>query len=89
MANKRNLKKQVNKIAGILYQDCFVQITYVPNTDKEKGTQILMKILKMQDDIITRICHPEPGNVKAHFKKLKEDLSNQTNEIVAELEKLN
>ncbi len=89
MANKRNLKKQVNKIAGLLFQDCFVQLKYVPNTDQEKGTELLVKILKMQDEIITRACHPEPGNVKGYFKKLREDLSNQTEEIIAELEKLN
>ncbi len=89
MASKRNLKKLVNKVAGILYQDCFVQLKYAPNTDQEKGTELLVKILKMQDEAITRICHPEPGNVKGHFKKLREDFSNQTKEIVAELEKLN
>lgn len=89
MANKRNIKKNINYIAGELFTECLVQSLYVPGTDKEKADKLMGEILTCQDDFLRRISHIEPGNVKGFFKKLREDFNAKTNEFVEAIGKLN
>lgn len=70
MASRRNLKKNINYIAGELFAECLVNGLYVPGTDKKKTDDLMAEILKMQDEFISRISHAEPGNTKVFYKKL-------------------
>lgn len=85
MANKRNLKKTVNYIAGELFTECVVLKNFVPNTDEEKLTDIMGKIMDMQSHFLCRISHPEPGNIKGFYKKFHEDFNKQIDAIIAEI----
>ena len=85
MANKRNLKKQINHIASELFTECLIQSLYVPGTDKQKADQLMGRILRLQDEFLARISHVEPGNVKPFFKKLKESFNKEVEEIIKEL----
>lgn len=89
MANRRQLKKTVNYIAGELFTGCLVNCLYVPGTDKTKADELMGKILIMQDEFISRISHTEPGNTKGFYKKLRVDFNNQVNAIIDEIAKLN
>lgn len=89
MASRRQLKKNVNYIAGELFAECLINSLFVPGTDKAKADEIMSKILVMQDEFISRISHTEPGNVKVFYKKFRTDFNAQVNEIVDEIEKLN
>lgn len=88
MANKRDLKKSINYIAGELFAECVVNKLYVPGTDAAKADELMSRILKLQDEFLSRISHPEPGNVKGSFKKLKADFNAQTGQLIDELSKL-
>ena len=48
MASRRELKKNVNYIAGELFMECLVNSLYVPGTDKAKADELMGKILSMQ-----------------------------------------
>ena len=39
MASRKNLKKNINYIAGELFTECLVHSMYVPGTDKEKAKE--------------------------------------------------
>ncbi|MGN0066648.1 MAG: hypothetical protein ACI38V_03345 [Bacteroides sp.] len=89
MANKRNLKKQINHIASELFTECLIQSLYVPGTDKQKADQLMGRILRLQDEFLARISHVEPGSVKPFFKKLRADFNSEVSAILDELGQLN
>ena len=57
MASRRELKKNVNYIAGELFMECLVNSLYVPGTDKTKADELMGRILSVQDEFISRISH--------------------------------
>jgi len=89
MASKKNLKKNVNYIIGDLFTECWVQYNYVSGTNKESAKNLMTKILMTQNDFVTRISHPEPGNIKGFYKKFRSDFNAQVNSLIEELGKLN
>lgn len=89
MASRRELKKNVNYIAGELFSECLINSLYVPGTDKEKADKLMGEVLAMQDEFISRISHTEPGNVKGFYKKFRSDFNAKVNEIIDAIAKLN
>ena len=89
MAKRRELKKNVNYIAGELFSECLINSMFVPGTDKAKADELMAEILKMQDEFISRISHTEPGNVKELYKKFRVDFNAKVNEIIDAIAKLN
>ncbi len=89
MAKRRDLKKNVNYVAGELFAECAVHRMLFPNIDKQQIDNLMTEILKMQDEFIKRISYTEPGNVKGFYKKFHTDFSNKVNEIIEGIEKLN
>ena len=49
----------------------------------------MAKILKINNDFIPRISHPEPGcNVKSFYKKLRNDFNNAIDDVAKEVDEL-
>lgn len=88
MASRRELKKNVNYIAGELFTECLINSMFIPGTDKAKADQLMSDILKMQDEFVSRICHTEPGNVKGFYKKFRADFNAKIDEIIDAIGKL-
>ena len=88
MANRKELKKNVNYIAGELFAECLIN-SKAEKADKKKADEILTRILLMQDEFINRISHTEPGNVKGFYKKFRSDFNAKVDEIIDEIAKLN
>ena len=89
MAKRRELKKNVNYIAGELFSECLINSKFIPGTDKKKADELMVEIMKMQDEFISRISHTEPGNVKGFYKKFRSDFNAKVNEIIDAIAKLN
>lgn len=89
MSSRRQLKKNVNYIAGELFTECLVHNLYVPGTDKDKTEELMGEILRMQQEYLSRISHTQPGNVKGFYKKLREDFNAKVNEIIDAIGNLN
>lgn len=88
MANKRQLKKRVNNLCGDLFAECVACVKYA-KVNREDADAVMINILNMQDDILCRISHIEPGlPTKKFFKKLNEDLYSTTESIVSQIEGL-
>ena len=88
MASRRELKKNVNYIAGELFMEWMEYSLYVPGTDKTKADELMGRILSVQDEFISRISHTEPGNVKGFYKKLRADFNAKVDEIIDAMGKL-
>lgn len=89
MASRRQLKKNVNYIAGELFAECLINSLFVPGTDKAKADEIMGKVLTMQDEFISRISHTEPGSVKSFYKKFRTEFNAQIDNLISEIGALN
>ncbi|MCL1617067.1 hypothetical protein M3090_11790 [Bacteroides sp. ET71] len=88
MANRKDLKKAINYIAGELFTECIICSLNLSEEGKQKADKVMTDILNMQNEFISRISHTEPGNVKGFYKKLREDFSTQVDGIVTAIGQL-
>ena len=89
MASRRELKKNVNYIAGELFTECLINSMFIPGTDKVKADELMAEVLKMQDEFVTRISHTEQGKVKCFYNKFSADFKATVNEIIDAICKFN
>lgn len=84
---RRELKKNVNYLAGELLAECLALSTYqeINNSDIE---DIVKSILLMQNEMLNRLSHVEPGNTKGFFRKFRKDILTRTEEIVDRIKAL-
>ncbi len=86
MANKRTLKKQINLLCGSLMVECVATAHYKENIPQEDIDNIMISTLKLQDDMICRVSHVEPGiKASVFFKKLREEMAERAEEIINQL----
>lgn len=87
MAKRRDLKKDINYIAGELFSEVMMFSLYIPGTDKEKADVLMSRILSMQDEFLSRAQRPDGnGNktlVKEYFRKLRVDLQTEIDAIAS------
>ena len=87
MANKRSLKRSITLICEELLAECVAVSLYGQNRDNAEA--LIFSTLKMQDDFIRRISHPEPGMpAKVYFKDLREKFAAQASEIIDQINTL-
>ena len=79
MASRRKLKKQISYIAGDLFLASLIE-----SVNREVVIEATHNVL----ELIPRISHTQPGNVKGYYKKLREDLDKAIAKVADELEKI-
>lgn len=85
MANKRTLKKTINLICDEMLVDCIAAIHYGVQ-HRDNTTALLFSIIRMQDDFIARVSHPEPGMPpKRYYGQLRERFSAQASEMLDQI----
>lgn len=92
MANKRNLKKEINYVAGELLSECLCNKYLIPGTDAEKVDALMGKIIGIQDDFLCRVGangDKDPKKVKVYYRKLRADFDKAIDEIFEDLASLN
>ena len=89
MANKRALKKQINRISEELFTE-FIAASLYGNNPKESDIEnVLFSVAKLQQHFISRISHPEPGMpADKYYKDLREQFSAQVSEILDHINNL-
>ena len=85
---RRELKKSINYLSGELLAECLAAVSYNKNTHVEDVENVVGSILQMQNEMLMRLSHVEPGSTKLFFKKMKDDIASRTEEIVAQIEEL-
>ncbi len=78
MASRRDLKKSIYYIA-----DDLLFAAIVEGVNREVIFEAVNNVL----NLIPRISHTQPGNVKGYYKKIYEELDKQIQIVSEELEK--
>lgn len=86
--NRRKLKKSINYLCGELFAECVALMHYQHEISREDVDNLMKSILLMQNDLICRCSHVEPGSTKLYFKKLRETMIHTTDEIVDQIKAL-
>ena len=90
MASIRLLKKDINKLAYSLLQECFAYRHFSDDLSEDRFDEVIKKLVLLRNDLILRTNHPESdagaGSMKDHYKKVQIDLLRLA-EVVEELKK--
>ena len=89
MTNKRTLKRTINGICDELLVECVAASLYGNELHRDNADALLASILRMQEDFIGRVSHPEPGMpAKRYYKDLVEKFAAQVSELVDQIQGL-
>lgn len=58
------------------------------NIKQEDVDNVMVRILLMHDEFVSRISHTEPGNAKGFYKKLRMDFNAQVSDIISTISQL-
>ncbi|QCE40321.1 hypothetical protein [Psychroserpens sp. NJDZ02] len=88
MANKRDLKKDINYVLGDIIEAVYVW--EYSNTDKEntKSEAIIDDAIETFDDLIAKLNAKDVENKKAHFGAIKSDLEVKGRALIERINKL-
>jgi hypothetical protein len=88
MANKRDLKKDINYVLGDIIEA--VYIWELTNTEKPtKATDaIIDDAIATFDELIARVNARDIEDAKAHFKSISEDLETKGRALIDRINKL-
>lgn len=88
MANKRNLKKDINYVLGDIIDAVYIW-EYANGTKPTKESNaIIDDAIATFDALIARVNQSGLENPKAHFKAIRNDLETKATELVAKINKL-
>jgi hypothetical protein len=80
MANKRSLKRTINLVCEEILAECIAASLYGHN--RASAEALIFSTLKMQNDFIRRVSHPEPGMpAKQYYKVLRESFIAHASDI--------
>lgn len=89
MANKRTLKQIINLISEELLAECVAASLYGTKNAKENADALLFSVIKLRNNYLRRVSHPEPGmSARLYFKDLREKFTVEVNEIVDQINNL-
>jgi hypothetical protein len=90
MASIRILKKDINRLAFDLLQECFSYRHYSTDISEDKFDDVIRKVVLLRNDLILRTNHPETDadspTLKEHYKQVQIDLL-KLGEVVDDLKK--
>lgn len=85
---RKDLKKRINYLCGELLAECMAASAFNGKDNKQDVENVMLSIVKMQNDMICRLSHVEPGSTKLFFKKMKENMQKRTEEIIEQIQNL-
>lgn len=88
MASRRHLKRDISYVIGDVFTECLVYKELVPGTDKDTAEKIIVDLLRIDNEFITRISHTEPGNAKQYYRALIKDFQTNMGDVIDRLVKL-
>ncbi len=88
MANKRELKKDINNVLGDIIEEVYVWELDNPEKDNKSGEAIIDEAITSFDDFMARVNDRKVDNPSKHFKTIREDLEKTANSLVAKVNSL-
>lgn len=89
MANKKDLKRNINGICDALIADCMAIILYGGKTDKVNTDSLLNSIFTIRNNYVMRISHPEPGMpAKTYYKDLVQKFKDEAVGVIEQIDSM-
>ena len=88
MANKRDLKKDINYVLGDIIEAVYVWEYSNTDKDNSKSEAIIDDAIETFDDLISRLNTKVEENKKAHFNTIKSDLEVKGRALIERINKL-
>lgn len=85
MAKRKDLKKNINYICNELLAEVLSISLYEPTVSEATAQNTIQTILKMRQEMLSRISHTESGNVKLFYKKLRSDFNAQVDDVISQI----
>jgi hypothetical protein len=90
MSSIRILKKDINRLAFNLLQECFSYRHFSDDLSEDKFDNVIKRLVLLRNDLILRANHPETDadstSLKEHYKQVQLDLIKLA-EVVEDLKK--
>ena len=74
MANKRDLKKDINYVLGDIIEAVYIWELTNPDKDTKKSEKIIDEAIETFDVLIVKVNDRSVENKKQHFKAINEEL---------------
>ncbi|KAA1242335.1 hypothetical protein [Aquimarina sp. RZ0] len=88
MANKRDLKKDINYVLGDIIEEVYIWEENNPDKDKKAGEDIIDEAIASFDGFMARVSDREVENTAKHFKSIREDLEVTAKSLVEKVNSL-
>ncbi|MBT8394841.1 MAG: hypothetical protein HKO81_02055 [Flavobacteriaceae bacterium] len=88
MANKRDLKKDINYVLGDIIEAVYVWELSNPGKDTKKSETIIDEAINVFDDLIVKVNDRSVENKKAHFKSINQELEKKGRALIDKINKL-
>jgi type III secretion system FlhB-like substrate exporter len=85
MANKRDIKKDINHMAYEVLSECFSFLEYSPVGNEEKIYEIMQQAVALRNELIYKANHTsnlDKKQVKNHFRKITEELYEKNIDLI-------
>jgi len=92
MANKREIKKDVDYLIGEVISDCYTYLMIHGEKNRDNVLSIIGSIVEKRNDLISRVNHQDNNfdtkQVKTHYKAINADLLTAINDSFSKLSTL-
>jgi len=88
MANKRDLKKDINYVLGDIIEAVYVWEFSNPEKDTKKSEAVIDEAIATFDDLIEKVNDRKVENKKAHFKAINQELETKGRALIDKINKL-
>ncbi len=88
MANKRDLKKDINYVLGDIIEAVYVWELSNPEKDTKKSEAVIDEAIDVFDDLIVKVNDRSTENKKAHFKAINQELEKKGRALIDKINKL-
>ncbi len=88
MANKRDLKKDINYVLGDIIEEVYVWQLDNPDKDDKSGEAIIDEAITSFDGFMTRVNDSKVENASKHFKAIRVDLQKTAEALIKKVNSL-
>jgi len=88
MANKRDLKKDINYVLGDIIEAVYVWEYSNPEKDTKKSEAVIDQAIATFDDLIEKVNKRDIENKKTHFKSINLELEAKGKALIDQINKL-
>ena len=88
MANKRDLKKDINYVMGDIIEAVYIWELTNPSKDTKESQSIIDDAIAGFDELIVKVNQRDLENAKAHFKAVNQELEAKGRALIDRINKM-